>query len=161
MSLWEFNRYLENFYNKNWEEKVKFIKHYWFYNNVKNKKEPELIKWSLKELNNIKNHDLSKIDKKIKDSIIEKITLIKEIEKNSINENSKLVIDLFFDSLDLSEIKSFVAVNFKNSSNPPIWDLKTVWDLIIMAIWGSDSVEEMKRCNWQTINKEWDLVKNI
>jgi len=45
MSLWEFNKYLENFYNKNWEEKVKFIKHYWFYNNVKNKKEPELIKW--------------------------------------------------------------------------------------------------------------------
>jgi len=74
----------------------------------------------LKELNNIKNHDLSKIDQKIKDSIIEKISLIKEIEKSNITENSKLVIDLFFDSLDLAEIKSFVAGNFKDSSNPPI-----------------------------------------
>ena len=35
MSLWEFNKYLESFYNKNWEEKVNYIKHYFFYNDVK------------------------------------------------------------------------------------------------------------------------------
>jgi hypothetical protein len=43
MSLNEFNSFLENFYNQNKKENVKFIPHYWFYNDVKGKKEPEII----------------------------------------------------------------------------------------------------------------------
>ena len=161
MSLLEFNKYLENFYNKYWEEKINYIKHYWFYNNVKNRKEPDIITWSLKELNNIKNHNLDNIDDNIKNKIIEKISLIKEIDKKNILEDSKLIVDLFFDSLDLSEIKSFVAGNFEKASNPPIWDLKTVWDLIIMAVGQSDNVEELKKCEWQRCEKKVDLVEKI
>jgi len=161
MSLWEFNKYLESFYNKNWEEKITYIKHYFFYNDVKSKKEPELITWSLKELNNIKSHDLSKIDEEVKNKIIEKISDIKEIDKNNIKENSKLIVDLYFDSLDLSEIKSYVQTNFEWASNPPINDLKTVWDLFIMAVWQSDNVEELKECNWQNNESSWDLVERI
>jgi hypothetical protein len=131
MSLGEFNKYLESFYNKipdNFithsnplllkrgenmvEEKVNFIKHFWFYNDVKNKKEPEVIEGSLKDLENAKSHDLSEIDESVKNKIIEKIALIKEIDKKNISENSRLIIDLFFDSLDLAEIKSFVQANF-------------------------------------------------
>gem|GEM_PF-5542177 len=63
-------------------------------------------------MKNTKNHDLSQIDEKIKNKIIEKIVLIKEIDKKNILENSKLIVDLFFDSLDLAEIKSFVQANF-------------------------------------------------
>ena len=191
MSLLEFNKYLESFYNRTviipsqpslkskgrsqiFIEKVNFIKHYRFYNNVKNRKEIEVIKWSLAELNNIKNHDLSKIDEKIKNKIIEKISAIKEIDINipsqpslkskgrsKINEKSKLIVDLFFDSLDLAEIKSFVAGNFPWASNPPIWDLKTVWDLIIMAVGQSDNIEEIKKCEWQSFWKKGDLRENI
>jgi acyl carrier protein len=74
----------------------------------------------LKDLENTKTYNLAKIDEKIKNKIIEKIASIKEISSSNINENSKLIVDLFFDSLDLAEIKSFVQANFPASSNPPI-----------------------------------------
>ncbi len=162
MSLWEFNGYLENFYNKDWEEKAHFIPHYWFYNDTKNKKEPDIITWSLKDLQKTKNHDLSKIDPKIIKSIIQKIVTIKELkDNNQISTHSKLIIDLFFDSLDLAEIKSFVQANFDWASNPPIWDLKTVWDLIIMAVGQSQNVEEIKKCEWKSFNSKGLLVDKI
>ena len=169
MGLWEFNKFLENFYNKNWEEKINYIKHYFFYNNVKNKIKPEIITWSLEELNKTKNHDLSKIDEKTKNKIFKKIAEQKEIplspalspqgRKGVVNEKSNLITDLYFDSLDLAEIKSFVQANFTGASNPPIWDLKSVWDLIIMAVWQSDNVEEMKKCEWWEFGRRGDLVE--
>jgi len=179
MSLWEFNKYLENFYNKiplsqpfpqrekgdkeennkithpsplldnrgnnNEEEKANFIKHYFYYNDVKNKKEPEIITWSLKDLQNSKKLDLSEIPEKIKKDIFDKIASIKEMTspqhspqgegEKSISENSNLILDLFFDSLDMAEIKSYIQAKYPQSSNPPITDLKTTWDLLIMAVW--------------------------
>ena len=161
MSLWEFNKYLENFYNKWGEEKINYIKHYFYFNDVKNKKAPEIIPGSLADLENTKKLDLSEIDDEIKNKIIEKIAEIKEIKKDKINENSKLILDLYFDSLDLAEIKSFVQANFPWSSNPPITDLKTVWDLMIMAVWKSENVEELKPCNWQKWEQKGDLVEKI
>ncbi len=167
MSLNEFNSYLENFYNtENWKkyiEEANFIKHYFYFNDVKDKKEPEFIKWSEKELNEIKEYDLSKVDSEIKNQIKNKIAEIKEIKVWNIKDNSKLIMDLFFDSLDLAEIKSFVQANFNKASNPPIGDLKTVWDLIIMAIWKSERQEELKPCNWKEkdIQKRTLLVEQI
>ncbi len=180
MSLAEFNSFLEDFFNKNplkiipsqpslkpkgrsnkFEEKATFVKHFWFYNDVKNKKEPEIIEGSLKDLENTKNHDLSQIDEEIKNKIIEKIAKIKEIDKKNILENSKLIVDLFFDSLDLAEIKSFVQANFSWSSNTPITDLKTVWDLIIMAVGQSSNVEEMKVCDWKDFWESWELSEKL
>lgn len=161
MSLLEFNKYLENFYNKNWEEKINYIKHYFFYNNVKNKIKPEIITWSLEELNKTKNHDLSKIDEKTKNKIFKKIALQKEVWLDKINEKSNLITDLYFDSLDLAEIKSFISWNFNWASNPPIWDLKSVWDLLIMALWQSDNVEEMKKCEWWEFGIRGDLLEKL
>ena len=37
-----------------------------------------------------------------------------------------LVLDCFFDSLDMAELKSSVQSMFADSSNPPLLDLKTV-----------------------------------
>jgi hypothetical protein len=36
----DFNKYLEDFYNKNGEEKITYVKHFWFYDDVKNKEKP-------------------------------------------------------------------------------------------------------------------------
>lgn len=147
-----FNKYLEDFYNtESWEkyvEPAKYIKHYFYLDNVKNKKEPEIISGSIKELNLSVKRDLSKIDQSIILKIFDKIALIKSIDKNIIKWDSNLILDLFFDSLDLAEIKSYIQANFKWSSNPPILDLKTVWDLVFMAIWESKTEEKMKPCNW-------------
>jgi long-chain-fatty-acid--[acyl-carrier-protein] ligase len=42
-SLNEFNKFLEDFYNIKPKEKLRFIKHYFYYNDVINKKEPDII----------------------------------------------------------------------------------------------------------------------
>ncbi len=175
MSLNEMNWFLESFYNKQsphsvspngreveqYVEDINYIPHYFYYNDVKNRVEPEMIDGSLAELNATKNHDLSKIDDTIKNEIISKIWEIKEISSKNILEDSNLVIDLFLDSLDLAEIKSFVQANFEWASNPPIGDLKTVWDLIIMAVGQSENVEDMKKCEWKVFWKSEDLRETI
>lgn len=143
-----FNKYLEDFYNEAVEEKALFIKHFFYYNDVKNKVEPEMIKGSIKEMNLTNDYDLSDIDSEVKDSIKKKVSEIKEIDTNLIKDDSKLVLELFFDSLDLAEVKSYVQANFCLASNPPINDLKTMWDLYVMAVWKSQNVEELKGCVW-------------
>lgn len=147
-SLNEFNKFLEDFYNKLPKEELKFIKHYFYYNDVKDRKEPEIIEWSEKELSLTNEYDLTQIPENIKEQIKEKITIIKQIDKTKIQDNSKLVLDLFFDSLDAAEIKSYIQANITWASNPPITDLKTVWDLYMMAIWESRSIEKLKVCEW-------------
>jgi len=158
MTLNEFNWFLENFYNKNWEEKVNFIKHYFYHDDVKDKKEPEIITWSLKDLGNTKKLDLSNISEKIKKSILAKIAEQKEISVDNVDENKNLILDLYFDSLDMAEVKSFIQANFPWASNPPITDLKTVWDLLIMAVGKSENIEELKKCEWWKWNRKGNLV---
>lgn len=153
-SLNEFNKYLEDFYNKNWEQKISYQKHYFYYNDVKNRETPELITGSVEELNKTNNYDLSDISEEVVNQIKTKISEIKEIKADTINNESKLILDLYFDSLDLAEIKSYIQANFNWASNPPINDLKTVGDLIIMAVWKSENVEELKDCNW------WEEIKS-
>ena len=111
--------------------------------------------------NDSKVHNLEDIDSKIKNNILTKIAEQKEIELWDVTEESNLILDLFFDSLDLAEAKSFVAWNFPWASNPPIGDLKTVWDLIIMAVWLSDNVEELKECRWQEGRNWGDLIEKM
>jgi acyl carrier protein len=66
----------------------------------------------------------------IPDKVIDKImSIIKKIKPEhtgEINVDTNLVLDCFFDSLDMAELKSTVQSAFENSSNPPLLDLKTV-----------------------------------
>lgn len=161
-SLNEFNHFLEDFYNTEPKEELKFLKHYFYYNDVKGRKEPEIIEWSIKELSQTNEYDLTQVPENIKNQIKEKIALIKQIDKSTINDNSKLVLDLFFDSLDLAEIKSYIQANITWASNPPITDLKTLGDLYMMAIGMSRSVEKLKDCEWGNIQLNvWLLSNNL
>lgn len=147
----DFNKYLEDFYNKNWEEKPEYVRHYFFFNDTKNTREPALIEWSIKWIMQVNNHyNLEQLDPKIKSTIINKIAEMKSVKSSTINDKTNLIIDLYFDSLDLAEIKSYIQTTFEKSSNPPILDLKTVWDLIVMWAWKSANIEKIKPCNWKT-----------
>lgn len=157
-SLNEFNKFLEDFYNKEPKEELRYLKHFFYYNDVKDRKEPEIIDWSIKELSLTNDYDLTQVPENIKNQIKEKIALIKQIDKSTINDDSKLVLDLFFDSLDLAEIKSYIQANIVWASNPPITDLKTLGDLYMMAIGMSRSVEKLKDCEWGLESKN---VENL
>lgn len=70
-------------------------------------------------------------------------------------------MDLFFDSLDLAEIKSYIQLTYKKASNPWINRLKTIWDLLMMAIWEFEEEVELKECVWSWKLKKWLLIDNI
>ena len=143
-----FNQELEKIYNSKWEEKLNYLSGLFWYNTTKNKKEPDVIQWSIKDLKRTSfswNTD-------IPEDVLKKITtIVKKIKPEyswKISLDTNLVLDCFFDSLDMAELKSSVQSMFTNSSNPPLLDLKTVWDVAMMAIWKSASNEDLKPCDW-------------
>jgi hypothetical protein len=78
--------------------------------------------------------DLTWIDEDIIKSIIKQLAFIKEIDSKNIHTNSNLILDLYFDSLDLAEIKLYILNSYKNAKNTPILKLKIVWDLVLMSV---------------------------
>jgi acyl carrier protein len=60
----------------------------------------------------VEEHDISNIDKNTIKQIQKKISEIKSIQVSEISDNSKLILDLYFDSLDTAEIKSYIQANF-------------------------------------------------
>ena len=143
-----FNQELEKIYNAKWEEKLNYLSGLFWYNTTKHKKEPERIIWSIKDL----QRTAFTWSADIPDNVLTKITaIIKKIKPEyswKITTDTNLILDCFFDSLDMAELKSSVQSAFPDSSNPPLLDLKTVWDVAMMAIWKSASNEELKPCDW-------------
>ena len=143
-----FNQELEKIYNAKWEEKLNYLTGLFWYNTTKNKKEPDVIQWSIKDL----KRTAFNWNTDIPEDVLKKITaIVKRIKPEywwKILLDTNLVLDCFFDSLDMAELKSSVQSLFPNSSNPPLLDLKTVWDVAMMAIWKSASNEELKPCDW-------------
>lgn len=159
-----FNQELEKIYNYKWEEKLNYLSGLFWYNTTKNHKQPERIIWSITDLKrtsfnwnvDIPSDVLSKIS-----SIVKKI---KPEYSWKITEETNLILDCFFDSLDMAELKSSVQSIFPESSNPPLLDLKTVWDVAMMAIWKSSSNEELKPCvwkNWKDSKIVYAHIKNL
>ena len=143
-----FNQELEKIYNAKWEEKLSYLSGLCWYNTTKNHKEPEIIQWSIKDLKRVSFSWNSDIPTHILKKITDIIKKIKPEYLGTIDIDTNLILDCFFDSLDMAELKSTVQSIFPESSNPPLLDLKTVWDVAMMAIWKSTTNEEMKPCNW-------------
>ncbi len=169
-SLEEFNQTLEDFYNKNWEESVLYVKNYFYYNNVKGKTLPKHIRNSIESFQNHKEYDISKFPEDVVAKVNDLVRSVKELdEKEKITVSSNLILELYFDSLDMAEIKNLILNAYPNASNTPLNELKTVADLVAMALWMSTSEEvELKPCEWNIPIKEskthqWntDLSMNI
>ena len=161
-NLEEFNKYLESFYNQQGTEKLRYIKHFFYYNNVKNKKLPEVIEYSDDFFQRSKTINHSVLGDNEKNQIINKIKEIKEFDnKVEISPTQSLVSDLYFDSLDLSEIKTFIKNNFPNCSNPPILELKIVQDLFEMAAGKSPNETTPPYCNLKTSKQGKKLLENF
>lgn len=171
-NLNQFNKYLEDKYNQNWEEELLYLKHYFYYNNTKDRKLPS-IEWSEEVLKQVQDYTNVDFDQSVLENIVKKIKEIKQIDDNKnnksklkININTHLVFDLFFDSLDTAELKSFVQEQYPWASNPPLLDLKLVGDYVMMWMWKSTTKEEIKECNWKFEEKSdsiflYDKVKEF
>lgn len=68
--------------------------------------------------------------------------------KAEITAQTHVILDLYFDSLDTAELKSFVQATYPDASNPPLLDLKLIGDYIVMAMGQSLHVDVLKPCRW-------------
>ena len=144
-----FNQELEKIYNYKWEEKLNYLSGLFWYNTTRNHKAPDRIIWSIADLK--RTAFSGNVD--IPSDVLTKISsIVKKIKPEyswKITTETNLILDCFFDSLDMAELKSSVQSIFTESSNPPLLDLKTIGDVALMAIWKSSSNEELKPCTWK------------
>lgn len=148
-----FNQELEKIYNAKWEEKLNYLTGLCRYNTTKNHKEPAVIEWSIKDLQRSSFNWNADIPSDVLNKISAIVKKIKPEFTGKIWLDTNLILDCFFDSLDMAELKSTVQSAFSEASNPPLLDLKTVWDVAMMATWQSATTEEMKPCEWKY---SWD-----
>jgi long-chain-fatty-acid--[acyl-carrier-protein] ligase len=80
---------------------------------------------------------------------VQRIKVIKPDFQGEIMVSTNFVLDLYFDSLDMAELKTSVVSAFPEASNPPLLDLKAVGDVILMAMGKSPSIEQLKPCDWE------------
>ena len=144
-----FNQELEKIYNAKWEEKLRYLSGLCWYNTTKYHRQPAVIEWSIKDLQRTSFSWKADIPAEILNKITAIVKKIKPDFTGKIWLDTNLILDCFFDSLDMAELKSTVQSAFSNASNPPLLDLKTVWDVAMMAVWQSATTEEMKPCEWK------------
>ena len=144
-----FNQELEKIYNAKWEEKLNYMTGLSWYNTTKNHKEPAVIEWSIRDLKRSSFNWKADIPADVLNKVTAIVKKIKPEFAGKIWLDTNLILDCFFDSLDMAELKSTVQSAFSDASNPPLLDLKTVGDVSMMAIGQSATTEEMKPCEWK------------
>ncbi|MDR0607639.1 MAG: hypothetical protein LBG52_04770, partial [Candidatus Peribacteria bacterium] len=141
-----FNAQLEKDYNAPGEEQIHYISGLRWYNTVLHHHIPMNIEGSLDTLRKQVDYSTLNYPKDTFRFIEEKIRTIKPDFIGKVSLETNLVLDLYFDSLDMAELKSAVAAAFAGASNPPLLDLKFVGDMVLMAMGKSPYVEELKPC---------------
>ena len=143
-----FNTFLEEKYNAKGEEKLQYLSGSCIINTVKNHHRPEKISGSLEDLQSSTDFNTEEIDEEVFQFVKEKIKEIKSDLSTEITLNSNVVLDFFFDSLDVAELKSAVSAKFPKSINTPLSNLKCVGDFVLMAMGKGEQEEALKPCEW-------------
>ena len=115
----------------------------------------------------IATYDTSKFSTEIIDFVTSQIRKIKNLDPSlDIPLTQHLVFDLYFDSLDMAELKNTLLTTYPKASNTPLLELKTVADMVAMASGLTKSEDQIfKPCNWHLSIKNHtrylDPEKNI
>ena len=155
------NHTLEIFYNAKKEPENTYVSHFCFYNNIKNKKVPEKIEGSLFSLQSSHTLARTQVPDSIWHTVTSEVARIKELGQDVVTMNGNLILDYYFDSLDIAELKASIQSKCSLSSNPPVTDLKTVADVIQMAMGKSVGVEPLKPCQWIYTPRPRESIYNI
>lgn len=123
--LSEFNANLENWYNAHGPEKCVFLPYFPFFDSYADRTEPDCIPGSLADMS--KSSHSGAVDAEVLRGAIAEISKIKpEADAASMTAETRLAVDLEFDSLDTAELKIAIGKRFENASNPPVSFLKSV-----------------------------------
>lgn len=135
-----FNDYLESYYNERGEEKVRFIKHFWF-TGQPNRKVPAKIENSYEDWLASRTLEANEIPVEISNGVIAIIAKEADIPVDQININSNLHLDLAIDSISLVQIIADVEEKFQPKTPIEVPELKSVGD-ICLCVMGKEIVEE-------------------
>lgn len=98
---------------------MRYYRHYFYYNNVATKEIPA-IEGSEEMMKKVKDYTNIKFEQPVFDAILAHIKMMKPIlfaddgkPHKDITMNTHVVFDLFFDSLDTAELKSFVQTTYQ------------------------------------------------
>lgn len=155
------NGTLEVFYNAKKEPENAYVPHFWFHDDVKEKKVPEHIEGSLASLQSTNALTRESVPDVTWETVISEVARIKSLPKETIAMNGNFILDYYFDSLDMAELKASIQSKCPSSSNPPMTDLKTVADVIEMAMGESGNVEQLKECDWVNSEETPKLIYGI
>jgi acyl carrier protein len=102
---------------------------------VKGRELPKHIRNSIESFQNHKEYDTSKFPKEVIEKVIDFVRSVKDLGKEEkITLSSNLILDLYFDSLDMAELKNLILNAYPKASNTPLNELKVVSDLVAMAL---------------------------
>ena len=129
-----FNSFLEGFYNLHGEETALFLKHIFYFPQMK-RNLAERITGSAEEVRDqALPTDAESIPEEISEKVKEIVSSILNITPDQLSLNSNLVLDLGADSLNIVEIVSGLENQFKGFSAPEINEIKTIGDLCLVAL---------------------------
>ena len=152
-SLEAFNHNLENFYNKKGEEKVSFLRHYFYYNDVKTRALPDVIQDSIKSLKTTKTYNTQNFSPEMIETIFSELKTLKQIPTETPLSLEQNLI------LDMAEIKNIILAKYPSASNTPVLELKTVADLVAMAMGLTQSeASDFKPCDWKISSKKQERL---
>ena len=136
-----FNNFLENFYNNHGEERVLFLKHF-FYLPQSKRKLPEKIAGSADELKSNTPYVESDIPAEVFQKVSDILVREANLTRNQIKITSNLTLDLNIDSLMLVTVVTSIEQEFGVVSQLESTLIKTVEDLCRMAL-GYDVIDEI------------------
>ena len=128
----DFNKYLENIYNKNIHNELKYLSHFFYFN--ERHKKPKVIIGSLTDLqthNDFSEKDLSEASIKIAMDAIKQIR--EDLQNKDLKLSDNIFLDLHFDSLDTAEVVKLIESKTNIETNPPLHKIKSVSDLALIA----------------------------
>lgn len=155
-TLEECNAWLAAFYNARGPEVLQYKRHYFYYNDVKHKKMP-IIEGSEEFMKKVKDYTKIEYSHDVFDAIVQQISTMKPTLDTKITMSTHVVFDLFFDSLDTAELKTYIQSLFPWSSNPALLDLKLIGDYVMMGMGKSLMEASLKPCNWKYSDPTWFL----
>ncbi len=152
-----FNQFLENFYNANGEEPVKFLKHY-FYSPALKRDIPKNLKPSDSTINKpiTLNESFPKIIIKEVNQIVKKHL---QLETDNINTHTHLINDLGADSINIVEIIKDIEIHFNVETQNDISDIKNVIHLYQLANGDLQSKITLPPCSFSNNNLFHDYIK--
>lgn len=160
-----FNNFLEEFYNKNGEEPVNFLKHYFYLPKLK-RELPVKISGSAEELKSFTPYVESDIPEEIFEQVTDIIVRETNLNRRGIKITSNLTLDLNVDSLMLVTIIAAIEKQFEVISQLEPALIKTVDDLCRIAM-GFGVIDETLTPSFLHIHKApfkniyIDKTKNI